>query len=133
LDWLQDFAADPEYMVGYDDDQDDEFMAEMEARQGSRLGSLEEPEFRDRVPEAELQMLVEDGDWRDELPSVRRALHLLGYDVPPSDSKVLDKDTSLAVWIFQKSRKDLTPDKIPGSRTQVALMERLRQFRLVGR
>lgn len=130
LDWLNAFASDPDYMVGYDDDEDEDFLEEMAARQGSRLGSLEEPEFKDRVPETELQLLVEGGDWRQVLPAIRRALNKLGYDVPASDSMVLDKDTALAVWIFQKSRKDLVPDKIPGGKTQVAVAERLRQFRL---
>ena len=130
LDWLEDFAADPEYMVGYDDDNDQEFMEEMASRQDGRLGSLEDVEFRDKVPEAELQVLVEDGSWKTELPAIRRALNLLGYHVPATQSQKLDKDTALAVWMFQRSQKNLVPDKIPGSRTQVALLGRLKQFRL---
>ena len=88
----------------------------------------------EQPPDTELQLLVQDGNWRDELPAIRRALHLLGYHVPASDVPDLDKDTALAVWMFQKSWNGLTVDKIPGGKTQAALYERLKHFRLhVGR
>ncbi len=136
LTWLQDYKADPQYMVDYDEDVDEGFLDELAERQADRLGTDEPYDFAviDELPEASLQLLIEDGNWRKELPAIRRALNLLGYHVPAGDSSELDNDTSLAVWIFQKSHKELVADRIPGSKTQLALAERLKRFRLhVGR
>lgn len=126
--WLKSFDADPKQMADYVEEEDETFLAEA-FKQGDRMGTLEDPDFQDNVPEADLQLLVEEGDWRKELPAIRRALNLLGYKVPASDSWEMDKDTALAVWIFQKSQR-MVQDRIPGSQTQAALRRRLENFRL---
>jgi len=132
LTWLQSFKADPMYMDDYDEEEDDEFLAELAARQGTR--DAEEPEDLHsctEVPDADLQALVQDGNWKDELPTVRRALNLLGYCYGHQSlhANVLDEDTALAVYQFQVSMK-LKADKIPGDKTQKALMKRLTDFGL---
>jgi N-acetyl-anhydromuramyl-L-alanine amidase AmpD len=134
LTWLHSFKADPMYMDDYDEEEDLEFLKELAERQGDR--SEDDDEVHDfqvleQPPDTELQLLVQDGNWRDELPAIRRALHLLGYHVPASDVLDLDKDTALAVWMFQTSYGgDLTVDKIPGGKTQAKLYERLKSFGL---
>jgi hypothetical protein len=133
LAWLQDFKADPMYMDDYDEEEDLEFLQEMALRQAERSGDdvdfeedlvvVEEP------PGADLQMLVEDGKWREELGAVRRGLARLQYVVPATSSEVLDNDTALASYQFQRSM-GLKADKIPGGKTQAAIMTRLKHFRL---
>jgi len=133
LGWLQSFKADPMYMDDYDEEEDEEFLAELAARQGTR--DEEEPEGADdAVPDADLQALVQDGNWKLELPSVRRALNLLGYQIGHQSLHgfELDPDTALAVYQFQVSMK-LKADKIPGEKTQKALMQRLKDFGLQSR
>ena len=132
LSWLHNYKADPQYMDDYDEEEDEKFLDELNRRQVDRLGSDEPYDFAaiDEIPDSSLQLLVEEGNWRTELPAIRRALNLLGYRVPASRATELDEDTSLAVWMFQKSHKQLVADRIPGSKTQLALAERLRQFRL---
>lgn len=132
LAWLHNYKADPQYMADYDEEEDEGFLEELAERQADRLGADEPYDIAsaDAIPEASLQLLVENGHWREELPAIRRALNLLGYRVPGRIGQVLDRDTSLAVWLFQKSQKRLKADRIPGSKTQRALADRLRWFRL---
>jgi hypothetical protein len=133
--WLQNFKADPQYMDDYDEEEDAEFLQELAIRQADRDGDedwdedlvvLEEP------PHADLQMLIDDGNWKEELGAIRRGLDRLGYYVPADDSPEMDKDTTLAVYQFQTSIKELKADKVPGSKTQAALVKRLKQFGLWG-
>lgn len=129
LGWLHNFRADPQYLP--DEDGDEAFLEELAERQSDRLGVDDELDLHavDLPPEANLQLLVQDGKWRNDLGAVRRALNMLGYLVPASIETHLDSSTALAVWIFQKSRK-MVADKIPGSKTQEALADRLRYFGL---
>lgn len=130
LTWLQSFKADPMYMDDYDEAEDLEFLQELAARQGNRDDELPvDFDLAEMPPDVDLQALVQAGDWKKELPAVRRALHMLGYCVPASDEHVLDADTALASYQFQVSMK-LTADKIPGDKTQKALLQRLKQFHL---
>lgn len=131
--WLHDFKADPQYMDDYDEEEDQEFLLELALRQQDRFDEKEFDEdlvVVEEPPGSDLQMLVQKGEWKQELGAVRRALHKLGYHVPFSDSQLLDKDTALAVYQFQRSEPDLTNDKIPGDKTQKALMKRLKDFKL---
>lgn len=136
LHWLSSFEADPLYMDHYDEDEDTEYFEKMAAAQYDRSGGEDWGFGIDEVsvvPSADLQALVQDGDWKAELPAIRRALNLLSYYIDPLNTVPLelDADTALAVFQFQKSM-DLKADKIPGdSETQPALMRRLQDFRLV--
>jgi len=131
--WLHDYRDCPEFMEDYEEDEDNEFILEMAFRQEDRFDYDDAHELPKIVmevpPEADLQYLVQEGEWKKELGAVRRALHKLGYYVPATASQTLDKDTATAVYQFQKSM-GLRADKIPGSVTQEALMKRLKQFQL---
>jgi len=130
--WLHDFKADPMYMDDYDEDEDVEFLQEMALRQADR-GEEEMPEgwhLADVPPAADLQALIDDGNWKDELGAIRRGLDKLGYKVPASPAKTLDNDTAAAVYIFQRSM-GLKTDKVPGGKTQTAMAKRLKQFGLM--
>jgi hypothetical protein len=131
LPWLHKFKADPQYMDDYDEDMDEDFLREMAERQADREGEElpEGYEVAEEPPGADLQDLVDDGNWKEELGAVRRGLHQLGYYVPGDNKPELDNDTALAVYQFQVSMK-LKADKIPGSKTQKALVKRLKQFGL---
>lgn len=128
--WLHDFKADPMYMDDYEEQADHDFLVELAQRQQDRIDEEygEELDTCLEMPDADLQDLVQAGEWRDELDSVRRALTKLGYftgDFGPT----LDETTALAVWQFQKSM-GLGTDKIPGTNTQRALHKRLKDFQL---
>jgi len=133
LQWLQSFKADPMYMNDYGEGIDDEFLEALTERQGCR--DADTPEDLDtcgEVPSADLQVLIQDGDWKKELPSIRRGLHMLGYRVGFQSlyGFELDDDTAVAIYQFQRSVK-LQADKIPGDKTQKALMRRIKDFGLV--
>lgn len=135
LPWLHGFKADPQYMDDYDEAEDQEFLIELAKRQDDRFDHTDWDEdlvVVEAPPGADLQLLIQDGKWKDELPAIRRALHLLGYHIGPQSvyGFELDDDTALAVYQFQKS-VDLTTDKIPGDKTQKALHQRLKDFKLV--
>lgn len=129
--WLKNYKAAPTRFVEEMEAADDElFLMELEERQTDRRhGTLDWDQIVE-MPPPDLQALVEDGNWKEDLPSVRRALSKLWYAVPGDDSHVLDVDTALATWIFQKSVSCKPYDKIPGGDTQEALHKRLRDFRL---
>lgn len=128
--WLQAFAADP---LGYARDiesgDDELFLLELEERQTDRMLGELDWDAAVSCPSADLQELVDNGNWREELDSVRRGLSRLGY-VTGWQGNELDEDTALAVYQFQRS-VDLTPDKVPGSVTQRALHRRLSGLRLL--
>jgi len=131
--WLHDFRGIPHSMAHYAEDEDRDFMLEMAFRQDDRFDheNFEEDMAAMKAPPGtDLQYLVEEGEWKKELGAIRRGLQRLGYYVPPSASQSLDEDTALAIYQFQKS-KGLRADKIPGSITQTALAQRLRQFNLM--
>lgn len=131
--WLHDYKADPQYMDDYDEQEDQEFLLELALRQENRFDDVDFDEdlvVVEMPAEADLQMLVDEGKWKEELGAIRRALMKLGYHVPASSSQLMDNDTSLAVYQFQMSQSALKNDKIPGSKTQKALMQRLKTFRL---
>lgn len=131
--WLHDFRDVPRWMGDYAESEDRDFVHEMALRQRGRFddeGFEEDLSVMETPPEADLQLLVEAGNWRKELGAIRRALHRLGYEVPATPFQTLDKDTALAVYQFQRS-KGLKADKIPGSITQLALVRRLEQFNLM--
>lgn len=133
LQWLQAFKADPMYMDDYGEGEDQEFLEELAERQGNRDECA--PDDLDtctEVPTADLQDLIQDGNWKLELPSIRRALHMLGYRVGFQSlyGFEIDEGTALAVYQFQRSMK-LQADKIPGDKTQKALHQRLKDFGLV--
>jgi hypothetical protein len=120
-------------MQDYDEAEDQEFLLELAKRQSNRYDDVnwdEDLVVIEEPPGVDLQMLVQNGHWRDALGSIRRALARLQYVVPATDSNRLDKDTALAVYQFQKSQKNLKVDKIPGGQTQRELLERLKDFRL---
>lgn len=131
LEWLGKYEADP---VGFvdelDEDMDLEFLEELAWRQQHRDEDLPEHELLvcEEIPSANLQMLVQNGNWKNELDAVRRGLSMLDYVVGGAGPE-LDKDTALAVWMFQKMM-GLKPDKIPGEVTQKALVKRLKTFQL---
>jgi len=134
LQWLHQFKADPQYMDDYDEAEDQEFLLELAKRQDDRFDNVDWNEdlvVVEEPPGADLQMLVQGGKWREELGAVRRGLAMLQYKVPATSSEVLDNDTALAVYQFQRSQKHLDNDKIPGNVTQKAIMARLKQFKLV--
>ena len=128
--WLKAYAADP---VGYAEDIEEEddalFLMELEQRQYDRMQGTLDKDDLEEMPAPELQALVQDGLWKDELDSVRRALSKLGY-VVGGQGPELDKDTALAVYQFQKSVRCKPYDKIPGDKTQKELYRRLVDFRL---
>jgi hypothetical protein len=133
--WLKSFQADP---TGYAEDieeyEDEQFLKELEERQAERAGEFNSDDLVswsqiEEMPMPDLQQLVQDGVWKEELDSARRALHKLGY-VVGSQGPELDKDTATAVYQFQMSQKNLKADKIPGDKTQRALYRRLADFRL---
>jgi hypothetical protein len=131
LPWMIKFKMDPQYMDDYDEDMDEDFLVELAERQADREGE-ELPEgynLAEEPPGADLQDLIDDGNWREELGAVRRGLHRLGYYVPGDDRPVLDNDTALAIYQFQVSM-GLKSDKVPGNKTQNALAKRLQQFGL---
>jgi hypothetical protein len=128
--WLKSFAADPSaYAHDIEEEDDRLFLMELEERQHDRKHGDADLEEIDEMPPPELQDLVEDGNWKEELDSVRRALSKLGY-VTGGQGPTLDEDTALAVYQFQKSVKCKPYDKIPGGKTQEALYKRLVNFRL---
>lgn len=131
LPWLHAFKADPQYMDDFDEDMDEDFLTELAERQADRAGEVlpEGYEVCEEPPGADLQDLVDAGNWKQELGAVRRGLHRLGYYVPGDDSPTLDNNTALAVYQFQVSM-DLKKDKIPGGKTQRALVKRLKHFGL---
>lgn len=133
LTWLQAFKADPMYMDDYEEEIDAEFLSEIQEQQGVRddLLSFEEEKICVApLPEPDLLKLA-GTDWEDNMLEVRMGLSKLGY-VPGKQSLygyTMDTDTALAVWLFQKS-VDLKPDRIPGPKTQAALLKRLKDFQL---
>jgi hypothetical protein len=137
--WLQAFGADPAAFVDeLEEEEDQMFLQELEERQAERTDGVDEVDSAadgrlvvglGEMPAPDLQDLVQDGVWREELDSVRRALHKLGY-VTGGQGPELDEDTALAVYQFQRSEKELTADKIPGDKTQRALYRRLADFQL---
>lgn len=133
LPWLQAFKADPQYMLDYEEEMDELFLQEMADRQGDRADDdLSEDEFASfqEMPTPEFQALIQEGNWKQELNSVRRALEKLGY-VTGGDGEELDAQTKQSVWMFQKMM-DLSKDGVPGDKeTQPALYERLKTFQLV--
>jgi hypothetical protein len=134
--WLQAFQDDPTgYAIELEDQEDEEFLKELEERQADRhtvdldgQGALFLAEI-EAMPDPGLQALVQDGIWKEELDSVRKALHKLGY-VTGGQGPELDEDTALSVYQFQMSQGDLKADKIPGDKTQRALYRRLADFQL---
>jgi N-acetyl-anhydromuramyl-L-alanine amidase AmpD len=131
--WLHDYRYNTKYMEDYAEEEDNEFLLEMAFKQEDRFDYDDARELPKMVmeepPEADLQYLIQEGEWKKELGAVRRALHRLGYYVPATASQTLDKDTATAVYQFQKSM-GLKTDKVPGGVTQMALMKRLKQFNL---
>jgi len=126
--WLQSYAANPtEYAQEIEEEDDALFLLELESRQAERMHGTLDIHALAEMPSPDLQDLVQDGDWKQELDSVRRALTKLGY-VTGGHGPVLDPDTALAVYQFQKSMSCKPYDKIPGSKTQEALYRRLVDF-----
>ena len=129
-DWFKALGKDPSYMGDYDEEVDYTFLRQLGTRQGVRddVWTFGEEQVCEGPPAPDLEALTDEGRWRDELDSVRRALNLLGYVVGGRGPQ-LDVDTALSVYQFQKS-VGLRTDKIPGQKTQVALAERLVDFGL---
>jgi hypothetical protein len=132
--WLQSFQADPTtYALELEDEDDEEFLKELEERQAERTDGIDEANLAEvaAMPSPDLQALIQDGVWKEELDSVRRGLEKLQY-VTGGQGPVLDEDTALAVYQFQKSqgRDRLNPDKVPGDLTQRRLYRRLADFQL---
>lgn len=135
--WLKTFQADPtSFAQDIEEDDDALFLAELEERQFDRNHSeYDEGEDErmvvgiDEMPTPDLQALVQAGNWKEELNSVRRALERLQYVTGGYGAK-LDEDTALAVYQFQRSHKKLKADKIPGDATQRAMFKRLEDFGL---
>lgn len=127
--WLGAFEQDPVgAAVALEDEEDEDFLNQLEMRQTDRMeGEYDWAEIQS-MPSPDLQQLVQDGEWRQELDAVRRALEKLWY-VTGGSGPELDEDTALAVYQFQRSA-DLKADKIPGTFTQNALYKRLVDFRL---
>jgi len=129
--WLQAFAEDPsDYALELEEEDDELFLLELQERQADRMDGEADWDEICQMPPPELQALVQDGIWKDELDSVRRALGKLQY-VTGGAGPVLDEDTALAVYQFQRSQGDkLKNDKIPGDKTQRRLWRRLGDFQL---
>jgi len=132
--WLKDYQAQPEGFVMEMENEDDEFfLMELEERKAERRSGDLDWDAVEEMPTPEFQALIQDGNWKQELDSVRRALEKLTY-VTGGQGPVLDEDTANAVFQFQMSkgpRLEGGADKIPGSSTQEALYARLKQFKLV--
>lgn len=126
--WLHDFKADPQFMDDYEEEEDADFIQQLKERQGDRQDDWFDDENLLVTPNIDIQMLVQDGYWKNELDAIRRALTKLGY-VTDKSGPELDAVTALAVFQFQTS-VDLKPDKIPGPVTQEALYKRLKDFQL---
>jgi N-acetyl-anhydromuramyl-L-alanine amidase AmpD len=129
-DWFKALGEDPSYMGDYDEEVDYEFLRQIGDRQGYRdeIWTFGDEEVCYGPPAPDLEALIDEGRWRDELDSVRRALNLLEY-VVNGQGPELDADTAMAVYQFQRA-VGLHADKIPGVKTQAALWERLRLFGL---
>lgn len=128
--WLKTFQENPVgFVVELEDEEDELFLQELEERQTERKEDTPDWIEVEAMPAPDLQDLVQDGVWREELDSVRLALHKLGY-VTGGQGRELDEDTALAVYQFQMSQKDLKADKVPGDKTQRALYRRLADFQL---
>lgn len=133
--WLKSFQADPVgFAVDLEDEEDEQFLLELEERQAERNGEFNGDDLVawgeiTEMPDPGLQALVQDGIWKEELNSVRKALHKLGY-VTGGVGAELDEDTATAVYQFQVSQGSLKADKIPGDKTQRALFQRLADFQL---
>jgi N-acetyl-anhydromuramyl-L-alanine amidase AmpD len=121
LPWLGRYDIDPIYMDDYEEEVTQEFLREMDERQGPRVGTDENLLITWRT---------ETGPWEENIPAIRLALHLLGYWIPPTVPQEMDPLTSLAVWQFQKSVEHLETDGVPGPKTQAALKQRLKDFQL---
>jgi peptidoglycan hydrolase-like protein with peptidoglycan-binding domain len=128
--WLKYYADDPSaYALEIEEEDDALFLQELEERVIDRAdGELDWDELEE-MPAPEMQNLIQDGDWKQDMNSIRRALAKLGY-VTGGSGPYLDEDTALAIYQFQKSQEGLKADKIPGNLTQEALYKRLQEFRL---
>jgi len=74
--WLKSFQADPEhYAYAIEEEDDSLFLMELEEHHGDLL-SWDEVQM---IPDPDFQVLIEEGYWKNELDSVRRALKKLGY------------------------------------------------------
>lgn len=132
--WLQAFNADPQYMQEYEEEMDDLFLQALEERQGLREDS--DDDFTDEdheefvaMPEPSLQALIQEGNWKEELDSSRRALEKLCYHTG-GQGPVLDPTTMQSTKMFQRMM-GLARDGIPGDKeTQPALYRRLKVFQL---
>jgi len=79
---------------------------------------------------------VDNGNWKDYLPVIRKQLDSLWYHVVQSNSKEFDNTLKLAVYQLQRSShalqngRHLAIDGIPGAKTRAFIEERFKAFHL---
>jgi hypothetical protein len=131
FDFIMRMAGGPVQVIYFS--QEDVSFSELSERQAGRNSDeeLTDVDYKKTIgtASADAQLLVQGGDWKGKLDSVRKALSTLEYYVTGSGS-VLDLDTSTAVQFFQRAF-GLKFDGVPGDVTQKAIHERMKSLGLL--